>query len=100
MTKVKDLETQIEKIISTLKEYQSKGGYTASDIQSLQEKLADIDEKVSCFFHFKIHFIKQWQDNAIKEDDGTIAAGQAELSDLLNDAHDLIADLLDALPDE
>ena len=40
------------------------------------------------------------RDGAVKEDDGSIAQGQAELSDFLNDAHDLIADLLDALPED
>lgn len=36
----------------------------------------------------------------MKEADGTIAPGQAELSDLISDAHELIADLLETLPDD
>jgi hypothetical protein len=53
-----------------------------------------------CLFFLDAHAVLQWNDGAVKEDDGTIAPGQAELSDLINDAHDLIADLLESLPEE
>ncbi|KAH6565591.1 hypothetical protein BASA60_009868 [Batrachochytrium salamandrivorans] len=55
-------------------------------VSSLQKQLHAIDEK--------------WNDGAIREDDGSIAPGQAEISDLLNEAHEMISDLLDQLPDE
>jgi hypothetical protein len=45
-----------------------------------------------------IHF--QWNDGAVKEADGSIAAGQAELSEILEEAHELIAELLESLPDD
>ena len=34
------------------------------------------------------------------EEDGSIAPGQAELSDLLNEAHEMVADLLCTLEEE
>lgn len=92
MTKVKDLVAQLEQVIAKLKDLKEKGGYTSDEITGFQDKIRAIDEMVSGF--------DQWNDGAIKEDDGSIAPGQADLSDDLNDAHELIADLLDTLPDD
>ncbi|KAJ3126855.1 hypothetical protein HK098_007059 [Nowakowskiella sp. JEL0407] len=86
MTKVTDFEAQLEKIISNLKDLQSKGNYKSDDITKIQESIHAIDES--------------WNNAAVKEADGSIAAGQAVLSDMLNDAHELASDLLAALPDE
>eukprot|EP00842_Homolaphlyctis_polyrhiza_P000457 jgi/Hompol1/1411/HPOL_002347-RA len=86
MTIVKETEDRVEAICKQLKTYQEKGGFTAKDIEVLQEQLHAIDEK--------------WVDGAIREADGSIPPGQAELSDLINEAHEMIADLLDQLPDD
>ena len=86
MTKVKELETKIEDLISRLKKYQETKKYSAKDIETIQEELHKIDE--------------EYNDGAIKEADGTISPGQAEFSDYLNDCHEMIADLLAELPDD
>ena len=86
MTKVKELEAKIEEMLTKLKKYQETKKYTAKDIEQIQEQLHVIDE--------------EYNDGAIKEADGTISAGQAEFSDYLNDAHEMIADLLAELPDD
>ena len=86
MTKVKELEQKIEKMISQLKKYQETKKYTSQDIEKIQKELHEIDQ--------------QYNDGAIKEADGTISAGQAEFSDYLNECHDMIADLLADLPDD
>lgn len=86
MTKVKELEAKIEDMLTKLKKFQETKKYTAKDIEQIQEQLHVIDE--------------EYNDGAIKEADGTISAGQAEFSDYLNDAHDIIADLLAELPDD
>ena len=44
--------------------------------------------------------LPKWNDGAVKEADGSIAAGQAELSEFLEEAHELIAELLESLPDD
>ncbi|KAI8923161.1 hypothetical protein BC831DRAFT_472451 [Entophlyctis helioformis] len=77
--------TKVESICVRLKNFTDNGGFTDKDIEKLQEELHAIDE--------------QWVDGAIKEADGSIAAGQAELSDLINEAHEMISDLLDQLPE-
>ncbi|KAH6562570.1 hypothetical protein BASA50_001790 [Batrachochytrium salamandrivorans] len=86
MTRAKEIESQVEEICKKLKSLQEKGGFTEKEVSSLQKQLHAIDEK--------------WNDGAIREDDGSIAPGQAEISDLLNEAHEMISDLLDQLPDE
>lgn len=97
MTKVKDLETQIEAIMKKLSDYKEKGGFTSEQITEIQEQLHAIDEKV---WIKVIKLTHQWNDGAVHEDDGTIAAGQAEFSDYINDAHEMIADLLETLPED
>jgi hypothetical protein len=86
MTKVRELETKIKMLLAKLNEFKGGKKYTEKDIELLQDQLRVIDE--------------QYNDGAIKEQDGSIAAGQAEFSDYLNDAHELIADLLEALEPE
>jgi hypothetical protein len=49
----------------------------------IQVELHSIDEKI--------------RDGAVVEADGSISPGQGDLSDDLNDAHDIIADLLETL---
>ncbi|KAL2916513.1 hypothetical protein HK105_203946 [Polyrhizophydium stewartii] len=65
MTRVKDIEDQVETICKQLKHFQENGGFTEKDVEKLQEQLHTIDE--------------QWVDGAIHEADGSIAPGQAEL---------------------
>jgi hypothetical protein len=79
MTRVGELENNVKTLIGQLNLYKQKK-YTETDISVIQDKLHEIDE--------------QWSDGAVKEVDGSIAPGQAELGELLNDAHELVADLL------
>ncbi|KAJ3300543.1 hypothetical protein HK104_010485 [Borealophlyctis nickersoniae] len=85
MTKVQEAEAELENIIKSLGALKGTK-YTAEQVEKLQEKLHAIDEK--------------WKDGAIKEEDGSIAGGQAALSDLINEAHDVASDLLSELEDE
>jgi hypothetical protein len=76
---VVELENTVKSLIGQLNGYKEKK-YTEKDISNIQDKLHEIDEL--------------WSDGAVKEADGSIAPGQAELGELLNDAHELVADLL------
>ena len=53
------------------------------EVSKIQDELHEIDEKI--------------RDGAVLESDGSTAPGQGDLSDDLNDAHDLIAKLLENL---
>ncbi len=46
MTKVQELETQLEAHLKTLQGYKEKGGFTGDQIAKIQEAIHDIDEKV------------------------------------------------------
>jgi hypothetical protein len=65
MTKEKEFENQLNDILKKLTEFKNGVVFTAKDIEVQQDKIRAIDEK--------------WNDGAIKEDDGSIAPGQAEL---------------------
>ncbi|KAJ3036577.1 hypothetical protein HDV00_002537 [Rhizophlyctis rosea] len=82
---VNEYEQQLQQIITDLNQVKNKGQYTEDDLSPIQEKLHNIDEK--------------WNEGAIKEDDGSVSPGQAALSDLLSEAHDLVSDLLEGLPE-
>ncbi|KAJ3321491.1 hypothetical protein HDV06_004160 [Boothiomyces sp. JEL0866] len=85
MTKVRELEDKVEAICVRLKGFLDGGKFNENDITTLQDQLHAIDEL--------------WKDGAIKEDDGSIAPGQAEFGDLLNEAHEMIANCLEQLPE-
>ncbi|KAJ3275026.1 hypothetical protein HDV01_001532 [Terramyces sp. JEL0728] len=84
-TLVRDLENKVEAICIKLKGYLDGGKFTEKEITALQDELHAIDEK--------------WKDGAIKEDDGSIAPGQAEFGDLLNEAHEMVSNCLEQLPE-
>ncbi|KAI8898886.1 hypothetical protein BC833DRAFT_587910 [Globomyces pollinis-pini] len=65
MTKVQELEKQLEHIMKELQALKTSGKFTSSDIEKFQNEIHSIDEK--------------WQDGAIKEEDGSIQPGQADL---------------------
>ncbi len=46
MTKVHDLEQQLEKLIAQLKGFQSGGKFTEKEISAIQDQLHSIDEQV------------------------------------------------------
>jgi cell division protein FtsB len=50
MTKVHDLEQQLEKLLAQLKSFQSSNKFTEKDITSIQDQLHTIDEQVNLFY--------------------------------------------------
>ncbi|KAJ3054975.1 hypothetical protein HK097_000200 [Rhizophlyctis rosea] len=85
MGRVDEVNQQLQQIITDLNQVKSKSNYNENDVLPLQKKLHAIDKK--------------WNEGAIKEDDGSVSPGQAGLSDLINEAHELVEGLLDGLPE-
>jgi hypothetical protein len=50
MTKVQELEAQLEAHLKTLQGYKENGGFTGDTIAKIQEAIHAIDEQV-CSFH-------------------------------------------------
>lgn len=82
MTLVHDLSDKVKAILTKLNSMKSQNP-TLEQVSKIQEELHEIDEKI--------------RDGAVLEADGSIAPGQGDLSDDLNEAHEIISDLLENL---
>lgn len=80
--KAADCIKKLEQVQKELQDLSKKPKFTEEQVSALQEKLRDIDES--------------WKDGAIHDGDSKeIEKGQALISDLLNDCHELASDLLE-----
>jgi hypothetical protein len=82
MTLVNEMSVKVKNILSKLNSMKSSSP-TLEQVSKIQDELHSIDEKI--------------RDGVVVEADGSISPGQGDLSDDLNDAHDIIADLLETL---
>jgi len=72
----------LESILKDLTTLSKKAAVAEKEVSTLQKKLRDVDEA--------------WKDGAIHDGTSTeIEQGQAIISDLLNDCHELASDLLE-----
>ncbi|KAK9806138.1 hypothetical protein WJX72_002969 [[Myrmecia] bisecta] len=74
--------TGITNDLDTLKK---RGNYSSSDLEPIQDRLREVDEI--------------YVDGKFVVGGNEVPAGQAVLAEMLNDAHGLLDDLQDALPE-
>ncbi|KAJ3394378.1 hypothetical protein HDU92_006957 [Lobulomyces angularis] len=82
---IKVYQKELEDILKELNVLKSKKTVKTEEVSKIQKRIHKIDEK--------------WKDGAIHSDKNEIEEGQAVLSDLLNDCHELVSDLLESSED-
>ncbi|KAI8847725.1 hypothetical protein BC829DRAFT_444379 [Chytridium lagenaria] len=85
-TRADRIQDRLASIMSDLRRMSQSRRVDPRDIMQIKEQLHNIDE--------------EYQDACIHENDGSIAPGQAIISELLAEAHELSSDLLEETSDD
>ncbi|KAJ3218496.1 hypothetical protein HDU67_005298 [Dinochytrium kinnereticum] len=85
-TRAEIIQDRLADIVSELRRRANSRHNDPRDIMDIKEQLHEIDE--------------EYQSACVYENDGSIAPGQAVISELLSEAHELSSDLLEDASDD